>query len=750
MTAKSGWLGSRACKTFRAPAVKFFALSAIILVGLAPLATCGGGGTAAGIVTSVTVSPSIQNVELNQSVNFMAAAQVSNSTTPVSTAVTWEVNGLPGGGSASQIMMTGSIVPDPANPQVGIYTAPSAVPASDNGQVNITAVAPQNPSNPSDNNTVTSNIAVAKIGGGAGLAVSPATTTVAAGSTFGFSATLNTLPYMNVTWSISSTNGGDIGVIAPNGANGGNYTAPSFPPPGAMVTVTATDNVSGATATATATITYSDASFKHAFAFSYTGNDSLGFLAVTGSLVADGAGCIVSGVEDIQSFTTGISEQVQIFGGVPCKSNYLVGPDGRTKVTLNSGLPSASTLQFALTNNLHGQLIRFDANATGGGTIDQQTVTDLSNLNSGFYVFSLLGVDAAFKPLGMAGRLSANGAGQFTATGSILDINDNGTVTVPPDTTLAGSYSFDSTFPGTGRGTLTLTSSTIDHRQFAFYVVNGTLGDTHLRLVEIDGISFLAGDLYSAAPGSPFTLAAANYAFTAGGMSPTGVYAGGGIFISDGNGNTTAGGAFDSNNAGMVTTNTTIDACTYSIDQATGRIVLLLNIGACSIPSGANPNTLEYAMYQTANGSAVMLELDGTAVSTGMAFQQAVTPTLATGGFALNLVGQGLLHGAGAPASIQQVLDGQVTLSGTSVTSGTIDINNFPTPFPNDPLNGTGATSPSSFTAPAANGRGTAVLAASNPGATYNLSYYLIDDNTALLFDLDKTVTAIGAIGRQF
>ncbi|MFZ0978854.1 MAG: hypothetical protein WAN23_05560, partial [Candidatus Acidiferrales bacterium] len=56
----------------------------------------------------------------------------------------------------------------------------------------------------------------------------------------------------------------------------------------------------------------------------------------------------------------------------------------------------------------------------------------------------------------------------------------------------------------------------------------------------------------------------------------------------------------------------------------------------------------------------------------------------------------------------------------------------------------------SSITAPATNGRGTAVLEGENPDITYNVVYYLIDDNTALLFDSDTARVAIGSIERQF
>lgn len=736
MTGKIEWLRNCARKILHAPAVRHFALLALTLAGLAPLATCGGGThTPVTTVTTVSIAPTAVSVGLNQFVNFRATVTFANSSTPTNAPITWEVNTIAGGNAT-----VGTIVPLSTDPQTGVYTAPSVVPT--NGTVSITAVVPEDPSNSSDTRTVTSNTATVTIGSGAGLAVAPQGASVPAGVSFPFSAMLNSLPDPNATWAVSSVNGGDFGTID---QHTGVYKAPVFPPPGAVVTITATDPATMAMASTTATIIYSDASFKGPFTFSYTGNDGSGFLAVTGSFVADGAGGIISGVEDIQSFLTGISTQVQIRGNL---SNYLVGPDGRTTVTLNSGLPSASTLRFALTNNSHGLLVRFDLNATGGGTIDQQDLNALTNSNlviSGPYVFGLLGTDVAFKPLGMAGKFTAN-AGVIPATDSILDVNDNGAVTSPSDRTLAGTYSFDPLFPGTGRGTLTLTSSAITQRKFAFYIVDST----HLHLVEIDGNSFLAGDVFSGLAGNAFTdssLAAANHAFTAGGMSSAGVYASGGIFISDGNGNTTAGGAFDSNNAGTVTTDTTINACTYTVDSTTGRIDLRLNIGAGMCPAGPNPGTLEFAVYPTAQGSAVMLELDSTAVSSGLAFQQQAMPSLAAGGFALNLVGQGLLHNA--PASIQQMVEGELTLSGTTVSDGTLDINNFGAVFPNNPV-GTSGTTVSSFTAAAANGRGTALLAGSNPQVKYNLAYYLIDNNTALFFDSDKTVIAIGTIARQF
>ena len=74
------------------------------------------------------------------------------------------------------------------------------------------------------------------------------------------------------------------------------------------------------------------------------------------------------------------------------------------------------------------------------------------------------------------------------------------------------------------------------------------------------------------------------------------------------------------------------------------------------------------------------------------------------------------------------------------------DINDFNAVFQSDPISATS----SSIVAPDSNGRGTAVLVTTNPNASYNLAYYIIDANTGLLLDTDSNHVLIGAIARQF
>jgi hypothetical protein len=716
----------------------------VALACLLGISSCGNGGTIT--VTSVTISPASATVQINEQVEFTAQVALSNTTdtSTTTTIVTWYVNGVAGGNSS-----TGTIQTSTLDALVGVYTAPAVVPNTNSGQVNITATTPQVPGSTTNTNLITSNTAIATIGIGSGLSVNPTTTTISAGQTFQFSAILNNENDSAVSWSVSSTQGGNIGSINPGT---GLYTAPPSPPPGGMVTITAQNGTT--TATSVATIQFSDASLTGPFTFSYSGNNSAGFVAVAGSFQADGQGHIVSGVEDSNSFSTGVAKQVPITG------TYVVGPDGRTSVKVSVGSGSgagqgtAQTWQLAMANFQHGALTRFDANNTGSGTVDQQNLNGLTTALtalSGPYVFNVAGADAAFFPQGMAGKFSANGAGQVTGGSPILDVNNSlnpaGAVSTG-DRSLAGSYTMDATFPGSGRGTLTLTSTTTGSMQYAFYIVNTTASEqsTQLHLVEIDSNNYLGGDAYAAPTGSSFnaaSLPSGNYPFTAGGTSPTGAYAAGGVFVSSGSGGTS--GVIDSNNAGTVTADTTLGTCTYTVDPTSGRIDLRLSAASGTCAAGPGSTTQEFAMYQSAAGPAVMLELDATAVSTGVAFAQTVIPSTATGNFSFGLAGQGIFHSA--PALYQQNLSGQVTWTGVEAVSGTIDINNFNAVFLADPVFTTNTTIAAPDTT---SGRGMAVIQGMNPNVTYNLTYYAIDANTALLFDSDTTRVLIGTLNLQF
>jgi hypothetical protein len=275
-----------------------------------------------------------------------------------------------------------------------------------------------------------------------------------------------------------------------------------------------------------------------------------------------------------------------------------------------------------------------------------------------------------------------------------------------------------------------------------------------MQLVEIDGNAFVAGHAVSAPAGNSFSaasLVSANYSFTNGGNSPAGAYAGGGVFVSNASG-TITGGTLDINNAGAYNSGPALSACPYTVDPTTGRIDLKLFTGTGTCPTAASASVSEFAAYPTSEGSALMLEIDTNAVATGAAYQQCFVtsacssgaPAITAAGAALGLTGEGTFYKN--PSAYQQNAVGQLKLSSTSISAGNLDINNFNAVFPGNPVGTTGT----SVGSPSSNGRGTMVLAATNPAATYNLIYYLIDDSSALLLDQDSGRVLRGALARQF
>src|SRR5438270_13428609 len=85
---------------------------------------------------------------------------------------------------------------------------------------------------------------------------------------------------------------------------------------------------------------FTNANLNGPYAFSYTGSDAGGFLAVAGSFQADGNGHITSGTQDINSGAA-VRTNASITG------TYTVRADGRGSATLNSPAGN-TTIDFVL------------------------------------------------------------------------------------------------------------------------------------------------------------------------------------------------------------------------------------------------------------------------------------------------------------------------------------------------------------------------------------------------------------------
>ena len=83
-------------------------------------------------------------------------------------------------------------------------------------------------------------------------------------------------------------------------------------------------------------------------------------------------------------------------------------------------------LDFVLVSSQHGQLIRFDNDASPSGTLDKlDTSLAVADL-SGTWAFNLSGTDTAGKPKAIVGVFTVDSSGLITS--GAMDSNDNGTI----------------------------------------------------------------------------------------------------------------------------------------------------------------------------------------------------------------------------------------------------------------------------------------------------------------------------------
>src|SRR5882724_5294107 len=451
---------------------------------------------------------------------------------------------------------------------------------------------------------------------------------------------------------------------------------------------------------------FTNANLSGPFAFSYTGSDPGGFLAVAGSFVADGAGNITSGTQDINSGLLNSPTNVAITG------TYLVRADGRGTATLNSPAPvGTTTLDFVIVAGGHALVTRFDSKATGSGTIDQQTSSAFSNAAlAGPFAFSLSGIDTGGIPLAVGGIFTSDASGTLTA--GLDDSNDNGLIVT--NDPMTGSIPVTSA----GRGTATLNTSR-GALTFAYYVVDAN----HLKIVGTNTLPALGGEAFRQQ--GTFTNASVSgpFAFTLAGadLLSRNPFAAGVVVTSDGAGNLT-NGIEDINDAGFVNTNVPFTG-SYTM-AANGRGTMTLTTTA---------GTFTFAIYPS-SGGVILLETDVRFLTTGTALQQQTTPFTAgslQGTYGLNFTAS---NNGSELDSIAEF-----TADGASKLTGIIDLNNSGGITFGQPLSGT-------FTV-AANGRTT--MALQTPLGTQNLVVYLVNGTRALFVEIDGAVVAAGDIRHQ-
>ena len=540
------------------------------------------------------------------------------------------------------------------------------------------------------------------------VTVSPSTANVPAGGTQPFMANVQNTSNTAVTWEVNGTPGGtsSVGTISSSGL----YTAPLFPPAGGTVMVSAVSQAD-ATKSGSATVTaqLSNASLTGTFAFAFRADFVAGGSEVAaGSFVADGNGNLTSGVEDINSSTSGILTNASIAG------TYSVGTDGNGSATITTKTnPSVtSNFSFVMISATQAELIEFDSAATGTGNMNAQNTSMFSNSAlDGSYAFGFVGADSSGLPLASAGALTLDGAGDIAGT---EDANDAGTIT--NNLTFTGSYNVTSN----GRGTATWTDSNNKTSNFALYVVSSG----QVVFTEIDSSAQISGNaILQLVPSFSNASLSGDSVFTLTGNSTVGTFVGGGLITADGNGNITSG-VEDQNDAGTVSENNVVTG-TYSI-ASNGRGTVNLNVGGTS---------KSIVLYMTAPGDAEFLETDASGVALGVSVSQQGSSFSASSvqghyGYAL----------AGATAAGPEDIVGQFTTDGSSSLTSIADEN----------LNGVLSSSlvGSGSYSVASNGRGTATVTTSNGPSNFVL--YDQSPTEVLFIEVDNTAATSGFARKQF
>ena len=315
-----------------------------------------------------------------------------------------------------------------------------------------------------------------------------ATAQVVAGSTLDFEAKVKGGNGLGVTWGVQSGNTcangtSNLGVVGGAGNVGtmptttpnqtvATYTAPSTPPPGNFVTITAlqSPDMSGP-CVALFVVATKNSLLNFNFVFRLTGFSSASGLpfGIIGRFNANGNGGIGSGLEDVNIAQADGSSAA--FGKVPFTGTYNMDSSshGTMTLTVTSPAPWAAsppanppptTMTFSFNLSLDGSfggLIETDGAASPAyvGSGDFQFQGNSANFNTtnivGSYILSLAGtagIGSGAVGKGVVGRLDLTALTSSTGTIANTSSSDDQSGTGP--TQLTGTYAIDD--PSNGHG----------------------------------------------------------------------------------------------------------------------------------------------------------------------------------------------------------------------------------------------------------------------------------------------------------
>ncbi|HSC45336.1 MAG TPA: hypothetical protein VLC94_05880, partial [Candidatus Acidoferrum sp.] len=263
---------------------------------------------------------------------------------------------------------------------------------------------------------------------------------------------------------------------------------------------------------------FSTGSVQGNYVFDFSGLDPGGAPdSIVGQLVSNGSGGLTGVLdENDNAVSTGASS----FAGATYQLDATNGPTfGRGLMTFTSNGFTFNYVFYVVNSSRIRFIETGSAALTVGDALAQTSVpTTAANFNGNF-VFLLNG-NGTSGPITRVGRFTADGNGGLNSL--FANTNDAGTVAVLPKGTLsAATYAIDSAFPGSGRGTLTFTDSSLGKFSFIFYLSSASGGV--IQDVSVNNNKGNVGDgTLQLQTGGPFTSFGGDYGLNFTGISSNG------------------------------------------------------------------------------------------------------------------------------------------------------------------------------------------------------------------------------------
>jgi len=332
-------------------------------------------------------------------------------------------------------------------------------------------------------------------------------------------AAASTLPFMPSTYQIQANGRGTIQLF--------NSTTPANQPLVFSITLNSTSQglivQTDGIATASGnfvlqnTAAFSTAAISGGYVFDFSGEalDNLsqpGPDSIVGQFEANGGGGITSGVLD-ENFEGGLSGPTTFSNGTFTMDATNGSTFGRGTVTL--GATGLTYIYYIVDGTRLKMIEASDSALTLGDAVAQTGNVPTTNAAfTGNFAFLTAGASGS-GTLTQAGRFTSGGSGALT--GIVVADNDNGNFqTAPKGSISAATYAIDPAYPGTGRGTITFTDSSLGTFEYIVYMNSATRGVIQNVVNER-----VADGTISAQAAGPFTTAsfAGNYALNWSGIS---------------------------------------------------------------------------------------------------------------------------------------------------------------------------------------------------------------------------------------